>query len=149
MPKLTEEDILAAEQVQLMREQRSGRPNRLKDKAFSRLDEQVHGLGSIKFYVELLRKMGTVDEAKARIEQSRDPQNQLKKEAERLRGFAVALGEEDMNVLLLTVVNNRIQAIGKILLEHDKDLFIPNLSKDIESAEVLSRKLASKKNPQL
>ncbi|MBI2792522.1 MAG: hypothetical protein HYX61_11235 [Gammaproteobacteria bacterium] len=140
---VTEQEILEAEQARLAKEKQTKRPNRLIGKGPSRIDKLLYNeLGSkreiLNFYVDLLRKLGTVEEAQTRFT-GKDPIKQATLEADNLHNFVRGLGEEDINALLLTVVNNRVQAIGNIIREHNPNVFIPNLSDDIEAAQKLDK----------
>ncbi len=139
MPKdITEQDVLNAEQRLINRAR--GRPNKLFGKNPSRLDSQLRpGVGRIEkinFLAELLLKLGTVEDAETKITN----QEQAKKEAERLSKFVHNLGEEDINVLLLTVVNSRVQAIAEVIRRFDERVFIPNLENDIKTAQRVESK---------
>ena len=139
---ISENDIFAAEWLRIQEERASSYPIirdiRNVGSIDSLLYEKVSKQEKLNIYVNLLRFLGTIDEAKECL-------SKLKKDAAlsllaKMQSIAYFLGEEDVNILLLSLMNNRIQEIGKEIIKVLPNADIPNFQKMIDDSKGLFQK---------
>ncbi len=144
--QISESDILFAEQQRILEENESPRLKTMKLTEVGSIDSLLHNRISkeekLNIYVNLLRFIGTVEEAKKSFAKCKGKDIVLQAQImlSKLKNVFHMLGEEDLNLTLLSVINKRSHEIGIEIKKVLPDAIIPNYIKNIENIESALKK---------